>query len=343
MNFVSKWHFLVISILFTIMAPVCRADTAYRFLKEIAVSGDEGWDYLSMDEAARCLYVTNGSKVVVINLDTEVVAGEIRDTFGVHGFAIARDLGLGFSSNGKESKASIVDLKTLKTLSKVDTGENPDAIVYNQGEVYTFNGKGHSVTVFDAKSGKGVATSPLSGKPEFAVTDGVHLYCNIEDKNEVAVIDAKTHSVVNSWAIAPGAEATGLAIDLLHHRLFIGCHNKTMVMMDSMNGKVVATVPIGQGVDATVFDPATQLVFCSNGEGTVTIAREESPEKLTPEQVLSTERGARTMALDSTTHKIYLASAQFEPVPEQIPGTPRQRPKMIPGSFKILVYGTCGN
>jgi DNA-binding beta-propeller fold protein YncE len=324
-------------------APVCHADTPYHFLREIPVAGDEGWDWLSIDQAARRLYVTHASKIVVIDLDKEAVAGEIADTPGVHGFAIAPDLGTGFSSNGKESKASVVDLKTLKTLSKVSTGENPDAITYNQAqqEVYAFNGRGRSATVFDAKSGKVLTTITLPGKPEFAVADpqAGRVYCNIEDKSEVAVIDTKTHTVVNSWPIAPGTEASGMAMDLANHRLFIGCNNKMMVMMDSTNGKVIATVPIGQGVDANMFDPGTKLAFSSNGEGTVTIAREETPDKLVPVQTLATERGARTMALDAKTHKIYLASAKFEPVPEQAPGAPRQRPKMIPGSFKILVYG----
>ena len=322
---------------------VCHADTPYHFLKEIPIAGDEGWDWLSIDVAARRLYVTHASKIVVIDLDKEAVAGEITDTPGVHGFAIAPDLGTGFSSNGKESKASIIDLKTLKTLSKVSTGENPDAITYNpaQQEVYAFNGRGHSATVFDAKTGNVLTTIALPGKPEFAIADpqAGRLYCNIEDKSEVAVIDTKTHAVVNSWPIAPGMEASGMAMDLANHRLFIGCGNKMMVMMDSTNGKVIATVPIGQGVDANMFDHGTKLAFSSNGEGTVTIAREETPDKLMPVQTLATERGARTMALDAKTHKIYLASAKFEPVPEQPPGAPRQRPKMIPGSFKILIYG----
>jgi hypothetical protein len=324
-------------------ASVCHADTPYHFLREIPVAGDEGWDWLSIDQAARRLYVTHASKIVVIDLDKEAVAGEIADTPGVHGFAIAPDLGTGFSSNGKESKASVVDLKTLKTLSKVSTGENPDAITYNQAqqEVYAFNGRGRSATVFDAKSGKVLSTIALPGKPEFAVADpqAGRVFCNIEDKSEVAVIDTKTHAVVNSWPIAPGTEASGMAMDLANHRLFIGCGNKMMVMMDSTNGKVIATVPIGQGVDANMFDPGTKLAFSSNGDGTVTIAREETPDKLVPVQTLATERGARTMALDAKTHKIYLASAKFEQVPEQVPGAPRQRPKMIPGSFKILVYG----
>lgn len=329
--------------LVTSSALVCHADNPYRLIREIPVAGDEGWDWLSIDEAARRLYVTHASKVVVIYLDKAAIAGEIADTPGVHGFAIAPDLGTGFSSNGKESKASIVDLKTLKTLSKVSTGENPDAITYNQAqqEVYAFNGRGHSATVFEAKTGKVLATIALSGKPEFAVADpqAGRVYCNIEDRSEVAVIDTKTRAVVNSWPIAPGTEASGMAMDLANHRLFIGCHNQMMVMMDSTNGKVIATVPIGQGVDANMYDPGTKLAFSSNGDGTVTIAREETPEKLMPVQTLATERGARTMALDTKTHNIYLASAKFETLPEQVPGAPRQRPKMIPGSFRILVYG----
>ena len=334
----------VITFLTTAVAPGCRAaEFTYHPLKEISVSGDEGWDWLSIDEAARRLYVTHGSKIVVIDLDADKIVGEIADTPGVHGFALATDLGLGFSSNGKESKSSIVDLKTLDTLSKVPTGENPDAIAYDEGnhEVYAFNGRGHSATVFEAKSGKVLATIPLSGKPEFAVADpkSCRVYCIIEDKSEVAVIDTKTHAVVNSWPIAPGTEASGMALDAANHRLFIGCRNQMMVMMDSTNGKVIATVPIGEGVDANMFDPGTGLAFSSNGEGTVTIAHEETPGKLIPVQTLATERSARTMALDPKTHNIYLPSAKFEPPAEQTPGSPRQRPKMIPGSMKFLVYG----
>ncbi len=322
-----------------------RAGETYRFLKEIPVGGDGGWDYLSVDETARRLYVTHTTKIVVIDLDKETVVGEIADTLGVHGFAVAPELGRGFSSNGKENKASIVDLKTLQTIAKVDTGESPDAILYEPGrqEVYTFNGRGQSATVFEAKTGKIVATVPLSGKPEFAVADPMAacVYVNIEDKNEMAVIETKTHTVVTSRPIAPGEEVTGMAFDAAHHRLFIGCHNKLMLMMDSYFcwgftspiGKVITSVPIGAGVDANAFDSGTQLAFASCGDGTVTIAHEDSPEKLTVVQTLVTERGARTMALDSTTHKIYLASAKTEPAPAG------QRPKIIAGSFKILVYG----
>ena len=320
-----------------------HAEGPYRFLKEIPVGGEGGWDYLSIDEAARRLYVTHASKIVVIDLDKDTVVGEISDTPGVHGFALAPELGRGFASNGKENKASIVDLKTLQTIVKVDTGENPDAVLYEPGlqEVYTFNGRGQSATFFPARFDGNIdgvlpgKTITLFGKPEFAVANSQagRVYVNIEDKNAVAVIDTKTHKVSATWPLAPGEEPTGLAIDLERHRLFAGCHNKLIVTLDSVTGKVVDSVPIGQGVDATVFDAGTQYVFASCGDGTVTIAHEDTPDKLTVMQTLVTERGARTMALDPTTHKIYLASAKFETA---VTG---QRPKIVAGSFKILVYG----
>jgi DNA-binding beta-propeller fold protein YncE len=315
---------------------------SYHFLKEISIGGEGGWDYLTVDPVGRRLYVSHGTKAVVIDIDKDTIAGEIADTPGVHGVAIASDLKRGFSSNGQENKASIVDLETLKTLSKVDTGQNPDGMLYepSQHEVYMFNGRGASATVFDAKSGKVVATIPLEGKPEFATADpeAGRVYDNLEDKSELVAIDTKSHQVVNRWPIAPGEEASGMAIDLEHHRLFLGCGNKKMVMVDSTNGKVVAEVPIGQGVDANAFDPGTQLAFASCGDGTVTIAHEDSPEKLSVVQTLKTEPRARTMALDPKTHRIYLASAKFEAPPPD--GGQRQRPRIVPGSFKILVYGT---
>src|ERR1051326_8144310 len=322
---------------------LCRADGSYHLLKEIPVGGEGAWDYLSVDELNRRLYVSHATKVVVIDLDKEEVVGEIADTPGVHGLAPAPDLQRGVTSNGRENKASIVDLKTLATLSKVDTGQNPDGMLYepSQHEVYLFNGRDQTATVVDLKEAKVIATVPLGGKPEFAQADPSveRVYNNLEDKSEVVAIDIKKHQVVNRWPIAPGENASGMAIDLAHHRLFLGCDNKMMVMMDSASGKVVATVPIGKGVDANAFDPGTQLAFSSCGDGTVTIAHEDAPDKLTVVQTLGTERGAKTMALDPKTHRIYLGSAKFEAQPEQAPGAPRQRPKMIAGSFKVLVYG----
>ena len=317
---------------------ICHADGPYHLLKEIPVSGDTGWDYLSVDSVAQRLYVSHGTKVVVIDLAKDMVAGEITNLSGVHGLAPAPELGRGMVTCGRENKAAIVDLKTLQVLSKVDTGTGPDSMLYEPGqqEFYTFNGRGQSATVIDAKSSQVVATIPLEGRPEFAVADAKlgMVFDNLEDKNEVIAIDTKTHSITNRWPIAPGEEGSGMAIDLAQHRLFIGCGGShTMLMMDAASGKVLASVPIGDGVDANAFDPGTQLAFASCGDGTTTIAHEDG-DKLTMVQTLQTEKSARTMALDPTTHKIYLASAKFE-----APAEGQRRGKMIPGSFKILVYG----
>ncbi len=332
------------------LAMVGRAAEPYHFIREIPVGGAGGWDYLSVDAAAQRLYVSHGDKVVVIelatgalSLATDAIIGEISNTPGVHGIALAPELGRGLVTCGKEDKAALVDLKTFQIIAKVDTGTNPDAMLYEPGrqEFYTFNGRGESATVIAAKTGKAVVTIPLGGKPEFAQADSKagQIYVNLEDKNELLVIDAKTHSVKYRWPIAPGAEATGLAFDEKNHRLFLGCHNNLIVMMDSSSGKVLATVPIGAGVDATAFDPETQLVFASCGDGTVTIAHEDAPDKLTVMQMLPTEKGARTMALNPVTHRIYLPSAKFA-----APAPGERRGQIIPGTFKILVYGpgNCG-
>ena len=317
----------------------------YKFIKSIPIGGEGGWDYLSIDAKARKLYVTHASKIVFVDLTQDKVAGEIADTPGVHGFAIAPELGRGFSSNGAESRVSVVDLKTLKTIAKVKTGENPDAILYDSthSEVYAFNGRGKSATVTNAESNNLVSTVPLSGKPEFAAADGLgeRVFCNIEDKSEVAVIDMKTHAVTATWPLSPGEEPTGMAFDAVHHRLFVGCHNKLMTMLDSDTGKVVAKAPIGAGVDACAFDDANQLAFASCGDGTVTIAKEEALDKLTVVQTLTTEPGARTMALDPGTHRIYTCTAQIAPDtgPSPSPGEHR-RPNYVPGTFHVLVYGT---
>jgi len=319
-------------------AAVCRADGPYHFIKEIPIGGTGGWDYCSVDPAVQRLYVSHGTEVAVIDLARDQVCGVITNTPGVHGVAVAADLGLGVTSNGRENKAGIVDLKTLQTLSKVDTAQGPDGMLYDPGqkEAWLFCGRAQAATVVDVKGAKVTATIPLGGRPEFATVDpeAGRVYDNLEDKSEIVVIDTKTHQVVDRWPIAPGEEASGMAIDVTNHRLFLGCHNGKMVMMDNTNGKVITTVPIGEGVDADAFDPGTRLAFASCGDGTTTIAREEAPDKLTVIQTLQTQRGSRTMALDPATHKIYLAAAQFEP-----PAQGERRPRMVPGTFKILVYG----
>src|SRR5439155_13187694 len=308
------------------------ADGPYQFMKDVAIGGEGGWDYLTLDAAGKRLLISHATKVVVFDLTKDAIAGEIADTPGVHGAVIASD-GHIFSSNGRENKASMVDAKTLQTIKKIDTEGNPDYIMFEPKlkEVYTMNGSGKSATVIDA-AGNVVKTIPLGGKPEAAVSDPAagRVYVNNETGNEIVVIDVAKHEVVARWPIAPGASAAGLAIDLKNHRLFIGAHNNKMLMMDSTDGKVLADVPIGPGVDATQFDPGTGYAFssCGGGEGSVTIAHEDTPNKLTLLQTLTTARGARTMGLDPVTHRIYLMAAKYADAPAG-----GGRAQMVPGSL----------
>ena len=327
-----------------LLCTTAAAEDAYKFVTEIPIGGEGGWDILMIDSTAARLYLSHATKVAVVDLETNKVVAEITDTPGVHAFVAVPEFGRGFSSNGKENKSSVVDLTTLKTISKIDTGQNPDAVVYDSKlkEVYVFNHSGNSATVIDAKETKSVATISLDGNPEFPVVDpsAGRVYVNIEDKSEVVVIDATKHEVIANWPLAPGEEPTGIALDAAHHRLFAACHNKMMVMLDTETGKVVANVPIGAGTDGCAFDDATQLAFASFGEGIVTIAHEDSPDKLSVVQTLKTERGARTIALDPKTHRIYLPTAQFQPAPSPSAGQSPSRPTIVPNTLKLLVYGS---
>jgi YVTN family beta-propeller protein len=321
---------------------ISLAETHYSSVGQIPIGGEGGWDILTVDAAARRLYLSHATKVVVVDIDANKVVGEIPDTPGVHAFLPLPQQQRGISSNGQENKCSVVDLKTLTTVSKVDTGNGPDAMAYdsNRGEVYVFNHKGNSATVIDLKEWKVVATIPLEGSPEFGVADPVagRVYCNLEDKNEVAVIDTAKHQVVANWPLAPGTEPTGIALDAEHHRLFSTCNNKLMTMIDTRTGKVMASVPIGEHVDGCAFDPTSQLVFASCGEGVTTIAKVEG-DQLKVLDNLKTERGARTIALDPKTHRIFLPTAQFQPPPSPAPGMTPGRPAIVPNTLKLLVYG----
>ena len=318
-------------------------DEAYHFVTEIPIGGEGGWDILTIDSNAQRLYLSHATKVVVVDLSKNAVVGEIADTPGVHGFLAVPEVQRGFSSNGKENKASVVDLKTLHTISKIDTGESPDALVYDskRGEVYIFNHRGNSVTIIDAKTSNVVATSRWAADQNLlrSIPRRTAFTVNIEDKSEVVAIDTTKHEVVAHWPLAPGEEPSGIAFDAAHHRLFSTCHNKMMTMLDTESGKVVGTTAIGTGVDGAAFDDATQLVFASCGEGVTNIVKEETPEKLMAVQTLKTERGARTMALDPKTHRIYLPTAQFQPPPSPSPGASPGRPSVVPNTLKLLVYG----
>jgi DNA-binding beta-propeller fold protein YncE len=318
------------------------ADSGYHIIKRLKVGGEGGWDYLTVDGAARRLYISRSTHVMVMDLDTDKVVGDIPNTAGVHGIAVAPELNRGFTSNGKADTSTIFDLKTLKVLGEVKTGGNPDAIIYEpvSKKVFTFNGHSKDATVFDAVSGKVVRTIPLGGKPEFAAIDGKgKVYVNIEDTNEVVEIDSLKACESRRFSLSPCEEPTGMGIDSEHGRVFSGCHNKIMTILDTSAGKVIATVTIGENVDGNGFDAGTGLAFSSNGDGTLTVVREVSPVNFTVVETVATQRGSRTMAIDPKTHNIYLPAAQFAQPGKSTPAGPKQRPVMVKGSFEVLVVG----
>jgi hypothetical protein len=309
--------------------------SGYQVVKTIPVSGEGGWDYLYVDSDARRVYVSHATQVVVLDADTYAVIGNIPDTQGVHGIAIASDLGRGFTSNGRTNDVTIFDLKTLKAIGTVKTDANPDAIVYDpvSKRVFTFNGRGKNTTAINAADGTVAGTLALGGKPEFAVADGKgSIFVNNEDTSELIQIDSQKITETHRWPLAPCKSPSGLAMDLKNRRLFSVCDEKVMAVVNADTGKVVATPTIGEGVDATAFDPATQLVFASNGEGTLSVVHQDSADKYTVVENVPTKRSARTMGLDLKTHNIFLAAADFDP-----PAPGERRGKMKPGSFVILV------
>jgi DNA-binding beta-propeller fold protein YncE len=317
------------------------AKSGYHVAREIKLGGEGGWDYLTVDPAARRLYVSHSTKVTVVDVDSGKRVGDIQNLSGVHGIALAPDLNRGFISNGRSSMITIFDPRTLATLSEVkSTGENPDAILYEpfSHQVFAFNGRGKNATVLDAKTGKVAGTIELGGKPEFATSDlKGRVFVNIEDTGEVAVLGTKDLAVKARWPLKPCEEPTGMAIDRRHHRLLIGCSNRLAAFVDTEKGRLVTTVPIGDGVDGTAFDPATGLGYSSNGEGTLTVIREETPDKLTVVETVPTRKGARTIALDEKTHSLFLPTAEYGPPPAPTAEQPHPRPTIVPDTFVVLV------
>jgi DNA-binding beta-propeller fold protein YncE len=323
-------------------AALAAAVPGYKIVNTYKVGGDGGWDYLTADAAARRLYISRATHVIVLDLDSGKTVGEIADTPGVHGIALAPELGRGFVSNGREGTVSIFDLKTLATSSKVKVGENPDAILFDPAtrRVFTFNGHSQDATAVDAVKGTVLGTIKLDGKPEFAASDGKgEIFVNIEDKNELVAIDPNTLEVKAKWPLAPCESPSGLSMDRKHRRLFVGCENKMMAVVNADTGKVLATPAIGDGVDATTFDQENGLAFASCGEGVLTVVREESPHKFSVAENVPTQPGARTLALDSKTHNIFVVTAKFGPPPAATADNPHPRRSILPDSFVVLVLG----
>ena len=333
----KKHPFLII--LFLALTAIANSQS-YKIAGKIPVEGDGGWDYLIADAATGRLFVSHGNVVNVVDAKSGKLLHTITDTKGVHGIALAPDLNKGFISNGRDSSVTVFDLTTYSALAVVRvTGKNPDAILYDpfSKKVFAFNGRTSNATVIDAKDNKVVGTIPLDGKPEFAVTNEKgKVYVNIEDKNKITVINATSLKVEDNWSIAPGESASGLAIDNKTHRLFAVCDNKMMVVVNAENGKVVTTVPIGDGPDAAGFDPGLNRVYSSNGDATLTVIKEETPDKFSVLENVPTKKGARTMALDTKTHHIYLAAADYGDKPEATKENPRPRPAIKSGSFILL-------
>jgi DNA-binding beta-propeller fold protein YncE len=327
------------------IAITASAAGGYHLLKKVSVPGDEGWDYCVVDSAGRRVYFSHSSHVVVMNADTGELVGSVEKTPGVHGIAIADDLGRGFTSNGQGESTTIFDLKTLKILGEVKvTGENPDAIIYDPAtkRVFTFNKRGLNSTAVDAATGTVAGTIELGGNPEFAASDAKgHVFVDLVDKDTVLQIDSKNLKAGERWPTAPCQHPGTMVIDRKTSRLFVGCSNQMMAMMDSNTGKVVATAPIGPGRDAAMFDPGTRFIFSSNGgDGTVTVIHEDSADKYTVVENAKTENGARTMAVDTKTHKIFLPVAERGPAPAATPANPNPgRGEVIPGSFHVLILG----
>jgi len=338
----KRFLMLVIAMLFS--SPVMlAAGPGLHVIKSAKLGGEGGWDYLKIDPDSRRLFISRATHVLVIDADSLKPVGDIPDTQGVHGIALAPELGRGFTSNGREGTVTIFDLKTLEVVSKVkDVGENPDAILYDSGSkrVFTFNGRSHDATAIDPKAGAVIGKIALEGKPEFAVSTGAgEVFVNIEDKSEIAALDPKQLKVKSRWSLAPCEGPSGLAMDVQNRRLFAGCGNKMMAVVNADTGKVITTLPIGQGVDANRFDPDTHLAFASCGDGSLTVVREESADKFSVAETVPTERGARTMALDRKTHQVFLVTAKFGPPPAATPEQPRPRPPILPDTFEVLVVG----
>ena len=325
----------IYSLVLGVPAVVALAAGSFHIAKEVKIGGEGGWDYLTLDQDARRLYVSHANKVVVIAVDSGTVAGEIPNTPGVHGIAIASRLGRGFTSNGRANTVTIFDPKTLKPLGEIKTGKNPDAIEFDSvsGKLYTFNGGSNDATVIDAKTGTVEGTIPLGGKPEFSAADGKgKIYVNIEDTAEIVELDAAAKKVTKRYSLKPCESPSGLAMDTAKRRIFSVCENEMMAISNPDTGKVVATPVTGKGADGAGFDPGTGQAFSSNGEDGKLTVIEEKGGKWTVVENAITKKGARTMTVDPKTHAIYLPAAAYGPMPAGA-----KRAPMVPGSFELLV------
>ncbi len=318
-----------------------QSTPTYSVVRTMVLGGDGGWDYVYADSAARRLYIARATRFMVADLDSGKLVGEIPDTPGAHGVALVPDLGIGFTTNGRENTSSVFDLKTLKVSEKIKTGEGPDSIVYDpaSGHVFIMDGHGKAASVIDPKTRKVVATIPLSGKPEAPVADGKgRVYVNIEDKGLIAVIDSSANKVIAEWPMAGCEEPSGLDMDRQEGHIFAACGNKEMAIVDAKTGKLIATVPTGDGSDGLAFDPTAKLAVTSNGEGNMSFVGERDGKYALIENV-PTKKGARTITFDASTGQMLTVTADLGPAPKPSPENPRGRPMPLPNSFVVIAVG----
>jgi len=332
---------IVLLTLLLLATAAASAAGGFKVVRRLPLGGEGGWDYILADAASHRLFVTRGTHVAVVDMRTDSVVGDIPNTAGVHGVALAPQLSRGFTSNGRDSSVTVFDLKSLATIASVKLpARNPDAIVYDpaSGRVFTLNGGSGNATAIDARTSAIAGSVALGGRPEFAAVDGAgKLFVNLEDSSAIVAVDTRKLQVLARWPIAPGEEPSGLALDRAHGRLFSVCGNRKLVVVDAVKGAVIDTLPIGQGVDAVAWDATRALVFSSNGEGTLSVFHQDTPDRYSAVETATTERGARTLALDESTGTLYLPTADFGPPPPATPDRPHPRPSIVPGSFRVLV------
>ncbi len=333
---------LLIMSLFSLELNASPKLAGYHLIKKTVLGGEGFWDYLALDKETRIMYITHGTEVVLFQIDSGRKLTSITGLQGVHGVAFAPKSDRGYISNGRADLLTAFDLKTGEKSSEIKTGANPDAILYDDfsNRLFSFNGRSADATAVNVADNSIAGTIPLGGKPEFAQSDGSGtIFVNIEDTSEIAAFDSRSLQVLRRWKLAPGQEPSGLALDKKNRRLFSVCANNMLVVSNADTGAIVATTPIGSGCDGVRFDPSAGLIFSSNGEGTLTVIRQETPDKYAILETVATARGARTLELDLRTHHIYLVTAELAPAPVATAENPRPRPTVIPGTFQILEYG----
>lgn len=329
-------------LLFHLSNQLLAQGSGWHVLKTFHIASGGGWDYIAAGPGNNRLYVSHGGQVNILNESTGDSVGIIENTTGVHGIAFDKANGKGYTSNGRLNNVTVFDLNSNAVIGQVATGENPDAILFDpfSKTIITCNGRSSNLSVIDVSNNQVIATIPVGGKPETAVTNEAgRLYVNIEDKNEIIEVDLKSFTVLHHWPINPGEEPTGLAFDKKTNRLFAGCGNKWLIVVNALNGAIVDKLPIGDGCDGVAFDEVSHQVFASNGEGTLSVFNEKSADQIVAVATVPTKRGARTVAVDSGHHWVFLPTSEFEAAPPAAANAPKTRPKMIPGTFQVLVVG----